>query len=463
MDPVVVPTVSNEDQTTTKSTTPVTQQIGQTAQDASQVVVWGAFWGTLPIPESSKISETMPAFSFDEDDFNTEENNFPTSPIEQTSPNVVENPFAGGLTSLQTESENHNEPEGTISLDSLAQNNNPIPAEETVTDAFEIPTPANTIEATAEETPLSSESESESTSFNLPDENTHTEEEPLSEDQISLPESEEANDIIPEIDVELPKTEEKTEESSDSFDLPSEENPEPQNSSMEDNMMSVDTNENPTENTPDTSVDTVLQNDENNTTNNENNSIEENNTIPTFDFPNEIIEDNTSSEETTDLPKTEQENNTIINDDSSDDTISNSVDEQRDTKTHALTEDFKEFEKIFKEYISFTNKKSVQIVGLRTDDDEVIYTFDQSNDKNINITKSNTSDVINFTTTESGLQVMLNSESIAYYGIDEVDGDTTHYLKEKLSKFTMMIESELNKEKKAKEQVKKIKETLRSF
>ena len=92
------------------------------------------------------------------------------------------------------------------------------------------------------------------------------------------------------------------------------------------------------------------------------------------------------------------------------------------------------------------------------------YIFTKGDDNNISIEKSNTSDTIVFSPTESGIEVLLNNESIAYYGVDKVANDTTHYLKEKLGKFTMMISSEQEKQEKAKkEEAKRIKNTLKNF
>lgn len=107
---------------------------------------------------------------------------------------------------------------------------------------------------------------------------------------------------------------------------------------------------------------------------------------------------------------------------------------------------------------------TVSIVGLRTQEDEVSYNFTKEYDDTIIVEKSNSDDTINFVPTDSGLEVLLNNESIAYYGVDKVSDDITHYLKEKLGKFTMMIESEYDKQRKAqREEAKKIKETLRNF
>lgn len=159
-----------------------------------------------------------------------------------------------------------------------------------------------------------------------------------------------------------------------------------------------------------------------------------------------------------------QENTQEVEESENDTVIAETTKEEWTDNNHALQESFDEFSTILNWYLSFLNTDTVTMIGLRTDEDEVQYTFTKEYDDTITIEKSNTGDIITFTPTESGLEVFLNKESIAYYGVDEVYHDTTHYLKEKLGKFTMMIESEHEKQSKAKkEEAKKIKETLRSF
>ncbi len=132
--------------------------------------------------------------------------------------------------------------------------------------------------------------------------------------------------------------------------------------------------------------------------------------------------------------------------------------------SHDLTDSFDEFNQVLESYLTFLGTDNTDILWLRTDDEEVNYHFVKEYDDTITIEKSTTGDIITFTPTESGLEVLLNNERIAYYGVEPVYNDTTHALKEKLGKFTMMIESEHEKQLKAKkEEAKKIKETLRSF
>ena len=159
-----------------------------------------------------------------------------------------------------------------------------------------------------------------------------------------------------------------------------------------------------------------------------------------------------------------QEDKQEVEESADDTVIAETTKEEWTDNTHALQETFDEFSSTLNGYLSFLNTDTVTMIGLRTDEDEVQYTFTKEYDDTITIAKSNTGDLITFTPTESGLEVFLNKESIAYYGVDEVYHDTTHYLKEKLGKFTMMIESEHEKQAKAKkDEAKKVKETLRSF
>lgn len=429
MDPVVTPNSENN-QTSSVSTTPITQQIGQTAQDASQVVIGWAFWGTLPIPESSKqISDTMPAFSFDEDDFNNDTNSSNT--IESHS-DTTQDPFAGWVSSIQN-------PEWTISLDSLEEKpseiieNNPNTLETTIESvpSFDMPVEdqtnneITTTDSVENQDAQQSEEENSIQNFSLPINNQETDTTPSEwEENITT-------DTIPEVNFELPEKEDTL--------------PDENNNNTVDNDETFDIPDNTEEESINEEIAEINQQET---------------TTPSFDMP---VENQTNNETTTtdsiqnqDALQSEEENQQeeII--------VNETINEERDNQKHVLHEDFESFYSALTEYISFKNQKSIKLVGLRTDEDEVIYTFEQNND-NISITKSNTRDTIVFNPTESWLQVKLNNDNIAYYGVDEVDGDTTHYLKEKLWKFTMMLESELIKEKKAKEQIKKLKETLRAF
>ena len=335
MDPV------NQTNTTSQSTTPPQWA---PVTDAN-VVIAGAFGGTLPTPPV--ISDTMPAFSFDQDDFwGTNNNPIPPTPHYEN----ITDPFAGGITSTTSTSipsdvtmvENtapteettttieEKLPEGTVSLDSLEET---TPEETTTLDNTTV-TPESPIVASSEET--------------LPT--------PIQE--ISLP----VEEVIEEVKVE-PTTETIQ----------------------------------PLTNTDDS--------------------------LPTV-----------------------------------------SVSETRNEDGHDLQEVYDEFKQSFKQYSTFKWSLSLSLVWLRTDEDEITYTFTESQENNLTITKSNTTDILSFEETESGLKVLLNSDSLWYYGIDQVDSDTTHFLKEKLGKFTMMLQSEYEREeKRQREWLKKIKESLRSF
>ncbi len=60
MDPVTQTNAANVSDANTTNTNP-------TPANTTNTVIAGAFGGTLPVPP--QVSDTMPAFSFDEDDF----------------------------------------------------------------------------------------------------------------------------------------------------------------------------------------------------------------------------------------------------------------------------------------------------------------------------------------------------------------------------------------------------------
>ena len=78
-------------QTTTNGTTPITPP------QAEQVIMGGAFGGTIPATQEA-ISETMPSFSFDEAEFGG-----PVQPVAETQQTLLNDPFAGGATSTSEE------------------------------------------------------------------------------------------------------------------------------------------------------------------------------------------------------------------------------------------------------------------------------------------------------------------------------------------------------------------------
>ena len=110
---------------------------------------------------------------------------------------------------------------------------------------------------------------------------------------------------------------------------------------------------------------------------------------------------------------------------------------------------------------------------IETDNEEVEYEFAKY-DSNMSVIKHHhmLADGTEETTTLSfdntdGLKVMLNDDLISHYGADEEDTDTTYHLKDKLNKFTNMLNEAKIKEEKtlkeAKDKKKKYIETLRSF
>ena len=455
MDPV------NQTNTTSQSTTPPQWA---PVTDAN-VVIAGAFGGTLPTPPV--ISDTMPAFSFDQDDFwGTNNNPIPPTPHYEN----ITDPFAGGITSTTSTSipsdvtmvENtapteettttieEKLPEGTVSLDSLEET---TPEETTTLDNTTV-TPESPIVASSEET-LSTPIQEISLPVEEVIEEVKVEPttetiQPLTNTDDSLPTTSENQDIS----FDLPVDSSQHTDTTVSFDLPTVEKPVIQDITFD------------LPNQPDATRAQEVEPEE--TTTLDNTTVTPESPIvasseETLSTP--IQEISLPVEEVIEEVKVEPTTETIQPLTNTDDSLPTvSVSETRNEDGHDLQEVYDEFKQSFKQYSTFKWSLSLSLVWLRTDEDEITYTFTESQENNLTITKSNTTDILSFEETESGLKVLLNSDSLWYYGIDQVDSDTTHFLKEKLGKFTMMLQSEYEREeKRQREWLKKIKESLRSF
>lgn len=447
----------------------------------TNTVIAGAFGGTLPVPP--QVSETMPAFSFDEDDFwNNEGNN--TIPSHEN----IADPFAWGITSLTTNTtiqtpltptttdviiedttipqftspeevvtattSTTQTPEWTISLDSLEKTiqwEDIIHTEvqqDTVVETTISPdiSPIQEVAITTNNENIPTTTDTNNLSFDLPSE---------SIGETTVP----SFDLPPSITTQTPDAiawetlnTESTINSEVSFDLPSDstwdiitESQEHLSSPIDEIPEQIATNETVSDHVQETSTQETPINDSGITQNNEEDTKEE---------INEDIE-----EENTTLPQITSD---TVNKEPT--TPAATITESRDNTTHELQEIYDEFKKAFLGYTTFKNSTAITLTGLRTEEEEINYTFTQSNDNHIVVTKSNTSDTLSFEETESGIKASINEDTIWYYGVDQVDSDTTHYLKEKLGKFTMMLESEHEREEKRnREESKKIKDTLKNF
>lgn len=416
-------------QTNTTQTTQATD--GNTQPNATSTIIAGAFWGVTNTQAPN--ADTLPAFSFDE-------NEFTNTSTPNRNDNIAD-PFSAGISSVTTNNitnqtpiiENNNT-ESTFSLDSLEPQQETWiqPTYETSIPQPQAPEPIQASEATT------IASENNEFSFELPIE-------PTTED----------------INTTNTNTT-QTPENNTSFDLPS---------TTQDTTVPT-FNFNPTPATIEEPITEGIAAD-NNTTTIEYPSIEtttENETIsndsqdPIVDIESPVIEIPTEPEYEVDSSIDTDEQEESLSEDVEEDIPSDELSESRETQTHELQESYTDFQTALNNYISFKKEESITITGLRTDEEEINYTFTQQENWDTTITKSNASDTLSFHETDSGLQTYINEDIIGYYGIDEIDPETTHYLKEKLGKFTMMLESEYDKEiRKEKEGLKKIKETLKNF
>ncbi len=466
MDPVTQTNAANVSDANTTNTNP-------TPANTTNTVIAGAFGGTLPVPP--QVSDTMPAFSFDEDDFwNTTPTSTPPVPAHE----AIVDPFAGWVESLQ-------QTQTTPTVESVVVN--------------AIPTTEDIQEPTIPEWTISLDSLEESTDTTIPQDMTY--EENKQSDRTNESQPTVAETMIDEVASTIPdstsngadntspiKTEEAT-ANDISFDLPS--------------TTSEDAQTNTTTNTEDFVTPSTPEEVQTNTVQESSFDLPTQEVVSndiSFDLPSTTSEDiqtntttnaedfvipstpegQTSQEETTSITSnisettTENTDNneatteTVVSSEESqntDDSIpAQSITESRDDTTHDLQETFEDFKKAFDTYSTFKNSASLTLTGLRTEEEEINYTFNQENNNTISISKSNTSDILSFEQTESWVKVMINTDLIWYYGVDQVDADTTHYLKEKLGKFTMMLTSEYEREeKRVREWLRKIKDTLKNF
>lgn len=492
---------------------PVTQQqTGTTPPTTAPIIIWWAFGGTVPTPPPTQqsISETMPAFSFDESDFSAQ-----TTTAIPAHEQIVD-PFAGGITSLQQPSEGTPIPDviqtqevptivDSVPLDPITQDTNtttsnspdfslPDSNTEEQVPSFDLPVQTNSSESNSTLTPVTQDSiltteslqEENTTSFDLPQPET-TQDIPsfsfdtVEENTVATPTINNNIDTLNPITVleneqpvsfDLPTQQsESITLSEENKNLPSEYNWQPDSWSEAASVLSTK-NKDITSIVDESSNSQPLEARDQQATVETSNNMTEEIAIPSSDINNnyeEISAIQQSSQEITVATNSREENipslDQEVQQESSVPMVATTVDENRDNNDHDLTEIFAEFKQAYDNYQSLKPAESISLVWLRTDEEEINYTFTTSS-STIIITKSNNNDTLSFTQTESGIQVSINNNQIAYYWVEEVDSDTTHFLKEKLGKFTMILESEYDKELKKqqeKEGMKKLKEDLRNF
>lgn len=150
--------------------------------------------------------------------------------------------------------------------------------------------------------------------------------------------------------------------------------------------------------------------------------------------------------------------------------------EEYQPQSNDLMNTYTTFKTSLSELLNLKGNKLVNIVGHRTDVEEVNYEFEQKNETTITATRlhhmvsdnSSTQQTLEFNNTQ-WLKIMLNTDVI-YEVWKEEDQDTVYYLKDKLNKFSTILNEEKAKEEKtikdvkdAQEKKKRALETLRSF
>jgi len=210
--------------------------------------------------------------------------------------------------------------------------------------------------------------------------------------------------------------------------------------------------------------------------------------MPTIDMPvieSPIIETSTSSTDETpamptspmplaedkddDKPTTEEQSSPINEEEpQGGGFVSNSTES-------AISSSYTTFVDTLTRLLDLTKTKTISIVGHHTDDEHISYEFSHDETESVvikhhDLTADKSSDTQTLSIDHSdGLSVYLNDELLADYSDTSVtiDEQISYYINDKLSKFTLMIESEyekLNKKtKEDQEKKKKLLADLRAF
>lgn len=428
-----------------------------------ETIISGVFWGTVPkeateqvsndladtVESSHTISKTMPSFSFDDNELmefvsdDGDDNNAvseiwaePTNTIESFSEEQLEL-WDRAITQWEDDArlESH--------TDTMTNEADAIDANSEI--------PANETKDESPERPVSDVSD------NVEQHNTTN---PEREDTIQLPTLDDLEETA-QADTETGSwahttfTSETTTDNTHETESPSE----TWANSSEENLESSDDSTSQQEEADQTIQQAI--------TDNSIESLSDNETSEHFTIKNETDKD--SLELTISMNDTEDENEEYTDNQEEVENLT-TTEEEQDIEIypwntpHELTEDYSHFKQTLHNYLEFLQLDSVDILWLRTEEEEISYTFTKD-DSTSTITKSTTQEVLSFKENKAVLEVILNDETIAKYWDDErVHKDITHYIKEKLWKFATMIESEhQKKEKEQKDKLKKIKRTLRDF
>lgn len=169
----------------------------------------------------------------------------------------------------------------------------------------------------------------------------------------------------------------------------------------------------------------------------------------------EILDDNQTEEAIEEDNQTEE----IVDENQNEETI----EEDTNLWEHPIHQNYEDFRISLKDLLKLHASSSVQLVGLRTEDQQIYYTFTKQ-DNSITIQKDEDNNILQFEKDDDTLRVSINGEELIIYNWTILDADDiTHYLNEKLWKFTLMLQTEADKFRKEKDRKKELKEILKNF
>lgn len=224
-----------------------------------------------------------------------------------------------------------------------------------------------------------------------------------------------------------------------------------------------------------------IADDESDDENNDDGDSDDNDTAATMDMPSSST--TTLSNNENNIATSEEQFSPVKEEDPQSSVfVSNATESEIRNPQSAIDTAYTTFVDTLTRLLDLTKTETISIVGHHTDDEHISYEFSHDETESVVIKhhdltavrQASTADKSSDTQTLSidhsdGLSVYLNDELLADYSDTSVviDEQISYYINDKLSKFTLMIESEyekLNKKtKEAEEKKKKLLADLRAF
>lgn len=211
--------------------------------------------------------------------------------------------------------------------------------------------------------------------------------------------------------------------------------------------------------------------------------------LPSFEFEDKTStnEENTNTDDQADIQAHTDDNTQVQQEENNEDKPSdtqetspeenNANKENSDDAPHAsgdhehqsqqlespIQEEYKNFKISLQSLLKLQDSHSVELVGLRTQEQEIHYKFTKQ-DHSIHIEKIEDQDKISIHESDDELSILINDEELVVYNNTNNNADEiAHYLNEKFGKFTLMLQTQADKAREEYNKKKKLKEILKNF